>query len=194
MPRGLARDHAAKRDAIRHGAAAHFAALGYDRASMASVATACGVSKALIYHYYDSKEALLVDILQDHLSRLLDAILEAGQDGTAKERLRDTIRAILLQYEDADDAHMVQLDALDTLPEAMRQPLVAMMREMVSQLGERLDAASPEGLGDRRRAITMSVFGMLNWFYTWHRPGRWPGREDYADLVTDLVAGGLGGL
>jgi hypothetical protein len=37
----------------------------------------------------------------------------------------------------------------------------------------------------------MSVFGMLNWFYTWHRPGRWPDRAEYADLVTDLVIGGL---
>jgi hypothetical protein len=62
MPRGLARDHAEKRDALRRGAAAHFAAQGYERASMASVAAACGVSKALIYHYYDSKEALLFDL------------------------------------------------------------------------------------------------------------------------------------
>jgi nucleoside-diphosphate-sugar epimerase len=38
MPRGLARDHEQKRDALRRGAAAHFAAQGYDRASMASVA------------------------------------------------------------------------------------------------------------------------------------------------------------
>jgi hypothetical protein len=30
--------------------------------------------------------------------------------------LRDTIRAILLEYEDADDAHKVQLETLDTLP------------------------------------------------------------------------------
>jgi AcrR family transcriptional regulator len=70
MPRGLARDHAAKRDALRRGAAAHFARNGYERASMASVAAACGVSKALIYHYYDSKEALLFDLLHEHLSSL----------------------------------------------------------------------------------------------------------------------------
>ena len=62
MPRGLARDHTEKRAALRRGAAAHFATHGYDRASMASVAQACGVSKALIYHYYDSKEALLFDL------------------------------------------------------------------------------------------------------------------------------------
>jgi AcrR family transcriptional regulator len=159
---------------------------------MASVASACGVSKALIYHYYDSKEALLFDLLHEHLSSLARAIETAGQTGTPEERLRDTIRAILLEYEDADDAHKVQLETLDTLPAEKRDPLKRLMRGMVDRLGERLESAAPEGLGDRRRAVTMSVFGMLNWYYTWNRPGRGMDRAAYADLVTDLVLGGLG--
>lgn len=191
MPRGLARDHREKRAALRRGATAHFARAGYERASMTSVAQACGVSKALIYHYYDSKEALLHDILEAHLTDLSRTIREAGKAGSAEDRLRDTIRAILLAYEDAEDAHKVQLDALETLPDEMRRPLVDLMRGIVAELGARIEAASPTGLGDRKRAITMSVFGMLNWFYTWHRPGRWPDRAAYADLVTDLVMKGL---
>jgi AcrR family transcriptional regulator len=196
MPRGLARDHAEKRDALRRGAAAHFATNGYERASMASVAAACGVSKALIYHYYDSKEALLFDLLHEHLSSLAQVIENAGQTGSPDERLRDTIRAILLEYEDADDAHKVQLETLDTLPRDKRDPLLTLMRGMVERLGERLDAAAPGGLGDKRRAVTMSVFGMLNWYYTWNRPGRGTdqrkNRAAYADLVTDIVLGGIG--
>jgi AcrR family transcriptional regulator len=128
MPRGLARDHAEKRDALRRGAAAHFAAQGYDRASMASVAAACGMSKASIYHYYDSKEALLFDLLREHLSSLAQVIDQAGREGSPEDRLRDTIRAILLEYEDADDAHKVQLETLDTLPKDKRDPLVAHAR------------------------------------------------------------------
>jgi AcrR family transcriptional regulator len=190
MPRGLARDHAEKRDALRRGAAAHFAAQGYDRASMASVAAACGVSKALIYHYYDSKEALLFDLLHQHLASLAAAIETAGRTGSPEDRLRDTIRAILMEYEDADDAHKVQLETLDTLPPEKRDPLKRLMRGMVERLGERLEAATPDGLGDRRRAVTMSVFGMLNCYYTWNRPGRGMNRVDYADLVTDLVLRG----
>jgi AcrR family transcriptional regulator len=194
MPRGLARDHAEKRDALRRGAAGHFAAQGYDRASMASVAAACGVSKALIYHYYDSKEALLFDLLHEHLSSLARVIENAGRQGPPEARLRDTIRAILLEYEDADDAHKVQLETLDTLPTDRREPLLGLMRGMVDRLGERLEATTPDGLGERRRAVTMSVFGMLNWYYTWNRPGRGMDRGAYADLVTDLVLGGLQGL
>jgi len=198
VPRGLARDHAAKRDALRRGAAAHFATHGFERASMASVATACGVSKALIYHYYDSKEALLFDLLHEHLSSLARVIEEAGQSGTAKDRLRDTIRAILLEYEDADDAHKVQLETLDALPRDKRDPLLKLMRGMVDRVGERLEAIVPGGLGDQRRAVTMSVFGMLNWYYTWNRKGHHPSRgmerAAYAELVANLVLGGIEGL
>ena len=40
----------------------------------------------------------------------------------------------------------------------------------------------------------MSVFGVLNWYYMWHRPGRGLSREDYADLVGEFVMGGLRAL
>ncbi|MDP5336531.1 MAG: hypothetical protein NWR54_16255 [Paracoccaceae bacterium] len=44
---------------------------------------------------------------------------------------------------------------------------------------------------DRLRAVTMTVFGILNWFYMWHRPGKGLSRAAYADLAADFVMGGL---
>ena len=63
MARPIAKDHREKRSAILKQAAVYFADHGYDRASVNGVAGACGISKSLIYHYYDSKEQLLFDIL-----------------------------------------------------------------------------------------------------------------------------------
>ncbi len=37
----------------------------------------------------------------------------------------------------------------------------------------------------------MSIFGILNWFYMWHRPGRGISRDAYARLAGDFVIGGL---
>ena len=114
MPRGIAKDHDEKRAALRKGAAAYFAAHGYDRASMTGAARGCGVSKALIYHYYASKEALLFDILDTHLSDLVAVVEDASDEG-----LPGLIRAILAAYEDADAEHKLQLDALSVLPPDM---------------------------------------------------------------------------
>lgn len=186
MARGLARDHDEKRAALRKGAADYFARHGYDRASMTGAAKHCGVSKALIYHYYSSKEDLLFDILDDHLGALVDVVETARGAG-----LGGVIRAILSAYEDADAEHKLQLDALATLPPERQAPLIAAQRQLVTVMAEAVDAARPGLDADRLRALTMSVFGILNWFYMWHRPGKGLSRAAYADLAADFVMGGL---
>ena len=192
MPRGIARDHEEKRTALRKGAAAYFAEHGFDRASMTGAAKSCGVSKALIYHYYDSKEALLFDILDTHLSELL-AEVEAAPE---TDGLRGLVRAILMAYRGADAEHKLQLDALAVLEPDQQAHLMGHQRRMIEMMGDALRAEAPgsfEG-GDKLRPVTMSVFGILNWFYMWNRPGKGMSREDYADLVTDMVLGGIRAL
>lgn len=186
MPRGIARDHDAKRAALRKGAARYFARLGYDRASMTGAAKECGVSKALLYHYYDGKEALLFDILDAHLSELAETVEEARAGG-----IGDLIRVILAAYEDADAEHKLQLDALATLPADLQTPLIALQRRLVSAMSGAISMERPELSGNRLRAVTMSVFGILNWFYMWHRPGKGLSREDYAALAAEFVHGGI---
>ncbi len=188
MPRGIARDHALRRASIRKAAAEYFARHGFDRASMAGAARAAGVSKALIYHYWTGKEDLLFEILETHLSDLVAVADAAGGQG-----LRAMVQAILGAYRDADAAHKLQIDALGALPAERRAPLVALQRHLVAAMGAALSAEG-EVPADRLRPVTMAVFGMLNWFYVWHRPGAGIGREAYGDLVTDLVLGGLGGI
>lgn len=85
MARTRAKDYDDKRDAMLHGAARIFARDGYDRASMNQLATELGVSKALLYHYYTSKEALLFDIIETHLQELVEAVEEADQPHEAPQ-------------------------------------------------------------------------------------------------------------
>jgi hypothetical protein len=37
----------------------------------------------------------------------------------------------------------------------------------------------------------MSLFGMMNWVYMWFRPDGPLSREEYADMATTLILGGL---
>ena len=74
MARTIAKDHDQKRGQILKSAAKVFAEQGFDRASMTQLARECGTSKANIYHYYDSKDAILFDILDCYLSELRDRI------------------------------------------------------------------------------------------------------------------------
>lgn len=193
MARTRAADYDDKRNAILKQSSRLFADGGFERTSMSQVATTCGVSKALLYHYYDSKEALLYDILYGHLKELVDAVEEAERlDGSAEDRLRALVGAILDAYRDADAEHKVQINALASLPEDKQRELKAMERSLVdkvaavvAQVNPALDNGSP-----MLKPVTMSLFGMLNWHYMWYRPDGPVGREDYADLATKLIING----
>jgi len=191
MARGLARDHDEKRAALRKGAAAYFAAHGFDRASMTGAAKSCGVSKALIYHYWSSKEDLLFDILDEHLGSLLDVVRACEGEG-----LGPLIHAILTEYADSDAEHKLQIDALAILPAEKQAPLIATQRELVGIMGAAILQLRPDLTQDaeRLRAATMTVFAILNWFYMWHRPGKGISRDKYAELATNFVTGGLKAL
>ena len=194
MARSRAKDHDEKRDAILHRAAVAFARDGYDRASMARLAGECGVSKALLYHYYASKEALLFDILQNHLSALVEAVEEADDPTLPPEaRLEALVGALLEAYRDADAEHKVQIGALPLLPEAEQEQLKALERRLVAIVAEAVRALDPEGFAGTPllKPVAMSLFGMVNWAYMWFRDGGPVSRADYAKLVTKLVAGGV---
>ena len=197
MARSRARDHDEKREAILHRAAIVFARDGYDRASMAALAAECGVSKALLYHYHASKEALLFDIIQNHLQALVDAVEEADDETLAPEaRLEALVAALLDAYRDADAEHKVQVGALRLLPEAEQKGLKALERRLVEKFAGAVRALDPvlfEGT-PLIKPVTMSLFGMLNWAYMWFREGGAVSREDYARLATRLLVGGVRGL
>jgi len=195
MARTIAKDYEVKRQAILSTAASFFAKNGFDRSSMTKLAEACGVSKALIYHYYDSKDALLYDIVHTHLTDLLAVV--QGVDLSSPDKhanLHALTRAILLAYRGSDEQHQVQAVAMAALPKAERDVLADLQKQMVALVSRALHEAAPayfKANPNRLTPVTMSLFAMLNWFYMWHRPGKGTSREDYADLVADLVLNGI---
>ncbi|MFY0622246.1 MAG: TetR/AcrR family transcriptional regulator [Pelagimonas sp.] len=198
MARTIAKDHDQKRSHIVKTAAKLFAEEGFDRASMNQVARACGISKANIYHYYDSKDAILFDLLDGYLSELRDDILSVETAGLPPEdQLRQTVARILLSYQGADDEHKVQLEAMSALPEDQQKLLRGYQRDMVNRLSDILTALAPEKFETDKpklRAATMSVFAMLNWYYMWNSGAGTQAREDYAEMVSNLTLSGLNGL
>lgn len=200
MARSLAKDHDQKRQSILKVAAGFFAQKGYDRASMNDLAQACGVSKALIYHYHDSKEALLFDILFNHFDQIITAINDVDLTQTADAVLRARVNALLTSYRGADDEHRLQLSAMDALPQDQYQQLTAMQRQIVKVFADDIIRINPAFAKDKEALltpVTMSLFGMLNWFYMWYQPRddhtarRGITRAEYANLATDILLGGL---
>lgn len=199
MARARASDYDDKRRALLAVAARLFAAHGFDRTSLAEVAAKARVSKALLYHYYPSKSALLYDIIREHLAAVADAIAAAGDPLAPPERhLYDLVRATLFAYRDADALHKVQLNELGKLGEAEQRELRALEREIVAIMARAVRRLNPERFDGDGRALlkpaTMSLFGILNWAYLWFHEDGSLSRDDYARFATRLFIDGVAGL
>lgn len=197
MARTRAADFDEKRRSILDSAAAVFAKLGMERASMAQIAQENNVSKALLYHYYPSKDLLIFDIGRTHLIELEAAIIEADRpDLEPRARLRHLIGGVLENYRTASNFHQVLLNGTGSLTEAQRLELREMERRIVKAFSDVLTDINP-ALAQNRAGVTpvtMSLFGILNWVYTWFRPSGALSREGYADMVTALFLDGAAAM
>ena len=198
MARPIAKDHDDKRRRILSSAAVVFASEGFDRASVAKVALACDVSKATLYHYYSSKDDILFDILDSYLSELKDQVCEMDIEWKSpREAFQLTVREILLAYQGSDNEHRLQTGGLGHLSDEKQSILRGHQIDLVRHMDGLLHAVAPEIFDEdppKLRATTMSVYGMLNWFYMWKPDAGEAAREDYANLVCQLTLDGVTGL
>lgn len=192
MARPRASDFEQKRASLLASAAAVIARQGAERASMAQIAAEAGVSKALLYHYYPGRDALIFAIVETHLSALDAALAEADDPALPPEqRLFRLVRTVLERYRGADDAHKVQLNAAAALGPGDQEALRRIERRIVARFAGVIRALRPDLAPHLVMPATMSLFGMMNWVYLWFRDGGPISREDYARLATRIMLGGL---
>ena len=197
MARPQSADHHLKRDSILDAAADCFAQLSYPAASMAAVAAKVGASKARIYHYYDSKEALLFDLLDRYTQRLLAIIGETEAHAQRKKlddraALHELVRAFLAEYETSATRHVALVSDTKFLSDApyeggssQRDRILQRQRDVVSAFTRFLRRAYPDRLTDENQAaLTMMLFGMINWTFTWLRPD---GPMSYAQFANEVI-------
>jgi AcrR family transcriptional regulator len=196
MARALAKNHEEKRLSILKTAANLFAETGYDRAAMSRLAVECGVSKSLIYHYYSNKEALLFDIIATHLNDVLTAVQAVPRQASTSPELHlvNLCRALLKSYDGADKEHRLQLEAMRFLPDDQQRQLHEKQRDLVQVFASAIQNAAPHSFAQDAsdlRAVTMTLFGMLNWFFLWFQPGKGLSRDGYGEMAADMVLGGV---
>ncbi|MBL8319110.1 MAG: TetR family transcriptional regulator [Burkholderiaceae bacterium] len=193
MPRGRAPGYDEQRELILARAAALFAHRGYSATSMNEVALASGLSKATLYHYYRDKYAMLVAIAEGHVQRLQALVLAVEAQRLPPEaRLRELIRRIVDEYADAQNAHRVLTEDVKFLDDADRERVIGVEREVVAGFGRAVAALRPDLKRARlAKPLTMLLFGMINWMFTWMRPDGGLTHTEIAPIVADLFLGGL---
>jgi AcrR family transcriptional regulator len=193
MPRGKAPTFELQRVTILQTAARLFAQKGFAGASMADLARACGVSKALLYHYYRDKEHLLFDTADSYMDTLIGIVAEVRARGLPPmEHFAALVARFMREYQHSQAQHMVLVQDVKFLGESERRQVVAKERRVVEAFAQAIAALKPRFRSKTLRVpLAMILFGMINWTFTWLRADGPLTYQDMAKVVTEIYLRGV---
>jgi AcrR family transcriptional regulator len=167
---------------------------GYAAASMRDLSRASGVSLSGLYYYFESKEELLYLIQKHTFSTIVDR-LRPRLDEVADPA--DRIRIFILNHVEYFLANQRAMKVLshedDVLKNGFAAEIAAIKREYYRICIELLDGyKQARGLEFSSRTAVLSLFGMMNWIYTWYNPRVDADAAELAREMADIFLNGIG--
>jgi TetR/AcrR family transcriptional regulator, cholesterol catabolism regulator len=180
---------------ILEGATAVFCEKGYEGASMRDIARQTGLSLAGMYHYFGSKERLLYLIQKHSFSTIVDRLRASLAHASGAE---EGIHAFIQNHLEYFLAHPQAMKVLSHEDEVLTgeygRQIAQLKREYYHLCRELLNRYKKEkGLQFDSRMAILSLFGMMNWIYTWYNPRLDGDAERLAAEMGNLFFGGIAG-
>jgi AcrR family transcriptional regulator len=166
---------------------------GYEGASMRDLSRASGMSLAGLYHYFESKERLLF-LIQKHTFATILEKLKTRLATEADPELR--IRIFILNHLEYFVSNQQGLKVLshedESLKNGFSSEIAAIKREYYRIcFGLMEDFRRTRSLKFNPRTAVMSLFGMINWIYTWYNPRVDGDAEALAEQMGNIVLNGI---
>lgn len=184
-----------RKQAILNAAAEIFHRKGYHATSIQDIAEEVGMLKGSLYYYIDSKNELLVEILNDVHEQAFGLLQEVrDSDIPAPERLRDFVVRHAIYCATHLTGMGVYLHEYKAVEGPARLKVIEMRDRYEMVLRELIVAGQAEGSfrpdADPQLA-TKLVLGMINWLYHWYSPGGRLSPEQIGQAMADMVLRGL---
>ena len=166
---------------------------GYEGASMRDLSRTSGMSLSGLYHYFDSKEKLLY-LIQKHTFTTIVERLRERLDPVSDPEQR--IRIFILNHLEYFLANRKAMKVLshedDALKNGYGSEIAAIKREYYRICIGLLDDFKRERkLEFSSRLAVLSLFGMMNWIYTWYKPRIDTGAQEIAREMGDIFLRGI---
>jgi AcrR family transcriptional regulator len=134
----------ARIDEIVSAACQIFAAKGYSATMIEDITAAAGISKGLLYHYFSSKDALFVAVVQREMEGALALIKgAAAQPGTPWDRLHGLVSEVLARARHDPEAYLLIVQAY--LSQAAPEEARALAIEYTTASSQAIRALIVEG-------------------------------------------------
>jgi AcrR family transcriptional regulator len=186
-----------RREAILEAAATLFAQRGYHAASISDVIDAAGISRGTFYLYFDSKDAIFLELMERFIQHVTDAVEVVDPHGVAPTRkiAENVSRVVDVVFDNRDLATMVLREDLGLKPEVDEklERMYGFLRAMVE--GALVNGAK-KGLTRKvnEPVVATALIGAIKEVILRHlveRAGRPPEREAVAESLLDFGLNGL---
>jgi AcrR family transcriptional regulator len=170
-----------------------FCEKGYEGASMRDLSRATGMSLAGLYYYFESKERLLF-LIQRHTFTTILGKLKERLEGVSgpEERIRIFILNHLEYFVSNQQGLKVLSHEDESLQNGLGSEIAGVKREYYRIcLGLMEDLRRKRELNFNARTAVMSLFGMINWIYTWYNPRVDGNAETLAEQMGNIVLNGI---
>jgi AcrR family transcriptional regulator len=170
-----------------------FCKKGYEGASMRDLSRTSGISLAGLYYYFESKERLLFLIQKHTFTTIVQRLNVRLQNESDPEH---RVRIFILNHLEYFLANQAAMKVLSHEAEALKNgfasELAAIKREYYRICVGLLDELKSEhGLQFSTRIAVLSLFGMMNWIYTWHNPRIDADAKQLANEMSDIFLRGV---
>ncbi|HRO14512.1 MAG TPA: TetR family transcriptional regulator [Paracoccus sp. (in: a-proteobacteria)] len=178
---------------IRRHALRLFARHGYAAVSMRQIAAAVGVQAGALYTYTPDKQALLADLLRQHMELLLGAWQDRPDDPPLARLERFVRFHIDYSLDHPDEVFLSYMELRNLDPRHHAE--IAILRHRYEDALEGIlragQAAGQMALPDTRLAA-MALIAMLTGVTNWYREGGRLDRARVADVYWSLARGAVG--
>lgn len=175
------------RDKILDAGRAVFGARGFDGASIAQIGREAGITKSVLYHYFDSKAGLYEAILEADAHGLIDAVAAAvPRDRRTTPRLRPGVDAFLAYLAGHRDSWRLMMRDAPAEPElkAIHDRIDASISKALRRL-----LAVPEKQLAKPHLVELTATAIRSFAAWWYDHPRVP-REEVLEAILDVAVAG----
>jgi AcrR family transcriptional regulator len=178
---------------LRHAAQVFFEK-GYEGASIRDISRSSGISLAGMYYYIKSKQELLY-LIQLYTFKTIVARLEKRLKGVSDPV--EKLHVLVQNHLDYFLRHPVEMKVLTHEDEALegdyRKQVLEVKRRYYSVALGIFEEMRKSGITRRlnSRVAVLSLFGMMNWVHTWHRPDTDPQADSLAETMAGMFLRGV---
>jgi AcrR family transcriptional regulator len=183
------------REAIIDVAVRLFGEKGYNATTMRDIAKAVGILAGSLYAHIDSKETLLIEIVEKGIERFLaiDRLLAASEE-SPEARLRIAIREHIKVVAENPERTLVVFHQWRFLSGPNRARAIAMRRRYAKAFMKIVNDGIANGDFNSRLDARLAVFGILgalNWTPEWYSPSGPASAEEIGQKMADSLINGL---